>query len=203
MVKAVKLLGVGLLSVLMLSGTGVAETYKIDDSHSGVTFSIRHLVGRTPGHFNDFSGTVMYDPAHPEKTSAEAVIQAGSIDTGNERRDGHLKSADFFNVEKFPTITFKSTSAKKEGDTILLTGDFTMHGTTKEMTLPVTVLGVGVHPRDKAPIAGFETELVLKRSDYGVNSWTDVAGVLGDEVKVTITLETVGPKPEKMEKTDK
>ena len=196
MFRVVRLFGVGILSTLLLVGTGVAETYKIDVVHSAVEFSIRHLVGRTPGHFNEFSGTVMYDPAHPEKTSAEATIQAGSIDTGNERRDNHLKSADFFDVEKYPTITFKSTSAKKDGDTILLTGDFTMHGTTKSVTLPVTVLGVGKHPRNQAPIAGFETQIVLKRSDYGVNNWTDAAGVLGDEVRVTITLETVGPKPE-------
>lgn len=196
MFRVFRLLGVGILSALLLVGTGVAETYKIDAVHSAVEFSIRHLVGRTPGHFNEFSGTVMYDPAHPEKMSAEATIQVGSIDTGNEKRDGHLKSADFFDVEKYPTITFKSTSAKKDGDTILLMGDFTMHGTTKSVTLPVTVLGVGKHPRNQAPIAGFETQLVLKRSDYGVNNWTDAAGVLGDEVRVTITLETIGPKPE-------
>lgn len=200
MFRAVRLLGVGVLAVLVLAGSGVAETYKIDKGHSGVGFSIRHLVGRTPGHFNDFEGTVMYDPKHPKKTSAEVTIQVESIDTGNERRDGHLRSDDFFDVEKYPTITFKSTSAKMDGETILLTGDFTMHGTTKSITLPVTVLGVGVHPRSKAPLAGFETEIVLKRSDYGVNNWTDAAGVLGDEVKVTITLETAGPKPEKMDK---
>lgn len=203
MFKAVRLLGVGLLAALLMVGTGVAETYKIDAGHSSVDFSIRHLVGRTSGHFNTFSGTVMYDPAHPEKTSVDATIETGSIDTGNEKRDGHLRNDDFFDVEKYPTITFKSTSAKMDGETILLMGDFTMHGTTKAITLPVTVLGVGVHPRNKAPLAGFETDLVLKRSDYGVTNYVDVAGVLGDEVKVHIALETKGPKPEKMEKTDK
>jgi polyisoprenoid-binding protein YceI len=203
MFKAVRLFGVGLLSALVMVGTGVAETYEIDKGHSSVDFSIRHLVGRTSGHFNTFSGTVMYDPAHPEKTSVEATIDVASIDTGHEGRDGHLRKDDFFGVETYPTMTFKSTSAKVDGETILLTGDFTMHGTTKAITLPVVVLGVGVHPRNKAPLAGFETGLVLKRSDYGVNSWTDVAGVLGDEVKVHIALETKGPKPEKMEKMEK
>lgn len=196
MLKAIRLLGVGILSSLLLVGTGFAETYKIDAVHSSVEFSIRHLVSRTSGHFNEFSGTIMYDPKHPEKMSVEATIQAGSIDTGNERRDGHLRSDDFFGVEKYPTLTFKSTSAKKDGDAIMLTGDFTMHGTTKSITLPVTVLGVGKHPRNQAPIAGFETETVVKRSDYGVNNWTDAAGVLGDEVKVRITIEAIGPKPE-------
>jgi polyisoprenoid-binding protein YceI len=200
MFRVMRLFGAGVLSVLLLAGTGVAETYEIDKTHSNVGFSIRHLVGRTSGHFNDFSGTIMYDAAHPEKTSAEATIQVGSVDTGSEGRDGHLKKDDFFDAEKYPTIMFKSTSAKMDGDTILLMGDFTMHGTTQSVTLPVTVLGVGVHPRNKAPLAGFETEIVLKRSEYGVNSWTDAAGVLGDEVKVYIALETKGPKPEKMEK---
>jgi polyisoprenoid-binding protein YceI len=173
MFKAVRLFGVGLLSVLLLSGVGVAETYKIDAGHSSVDFSIRHLVGRTSGHFNTFTGTVMYDPAHPEKTSVDATIETGSIDTGHEGRDNHLRNDDFFDAEKYPT---------------------------KAITLPVTVLGVGVHPRNKAPLAGFETEIVLKRSDYGVNNYTDIAGVLGDEVKVHIALETKGPKPEKMDK---
>lgn len=195
MFRAVRIFGVGLLSALMLAGTGVAETYKIDTVHSSVEFSIRHLVSRTSGHFNEFSGTIMYDPAHPEKMSVDATVQANSIDTGNERRDNHLRSDDFFGVEKYPTITFKSTSAKKDGDTILLTGDFTMHGTTKTITLPVTILGLGKHPRNQAPVAGFETETVLKRSEYGVNNWTDAAGVLGDEVRVRITIEAIGEKP--------
>ena len=186
----------GLLVSLLFLGNSQAETYKIDAVHSTVEFSIRHLVSRSSGKFGDFSGTVTYDASHPEKTSAEATIQVGSMNTGNEKRDGHLKSPDFFDAEKYPTITFKSTAAKIEGDTILLTGEFTMHGTTKSVTLPITVLGVGAHPRNKAPMAGFESEIVLKRSDYGVNNWTDMAGVLGDDVKVRITLETAGPKPE-------
>ena len=196
MFRAARLFGVGVLATLLLVGSGVAETYKIDKGHSGIGFSIRHLVGRTPGHFNDFAGTITYDPKHPEKLSADVTIQAKSIDTGNERRDNHLRNEDFFEVETYPTITFKSTSAKMDGETILLTGDFTMHGTTKSITLPVTVLGVGVHPRSKAPIVGFETAIVLKRSDYGVNNYVDKTGVLGDEVKVTITLEAAGPRPE-------
>ncbi|MDA0710937.1 MAG: YceI family protein [bacterium] len=196
MFKVVRGLSLGLLASLLLLGNGQAETYTIDAVHSTVDFTIRHLVSRSSGRFDDFSGTVTYDAAHPEKTSAEATIQVGSINTGNEKRDGHLKNPDFFDAETYPTITFKSTSAKKEGDTILLMGEFTMHGTTHSVTLPVTVLGVGAHPRNKAPMAGFESEIVLKRSDYGVNNWTDATGVLGDEVKVRITLETAGPKPE-------
>lgn len=181
----------------LMAGSALAETYTIDKVHSSVAFSVRHLVSRTSGTFNDFAGTIQYDPAHPEKAQVEATIQVSSIDTGNEKRDGHLKSADFFDAAKFSTITFKSTKAQKKGDLLLITGDFTMHGVTKEVTLPVEVLGTGAHPRNKAPIAGFDSQIVLKRSDYGVNSWTDMAGVLGDEVKVSLTMEAMGKAKEK------
>ena len=130
MFKAVRLFGVGLLSVLLLSGTGVAETYKIDAGHSSVDFSIRHLVGRTSGHFNTFSGTVMYDPAHPEKTSVEATIETGSIDTGNEKRDGHLRNDDFFDVELYPTIVFESTSVMDN----TVTGMLNFHGVENQVS---------------------------------------------------------------------
>ena len=184
-------------SAFLLAGPARSETYEIDPVHSSVTFSIRHLVSRTTGSFNDFSGSIQYDPKVPDKTKVEAIIQVASIDTKNERRDGHLKSADFFEAEKYPTITFKSTKVEKKGDALLITGDFTMHGTTKRIVLPVEVLGLGVHPRNNAPIAGFASQLVLKRSDYGVNSWTDMAGVLGDEVKVELTIEAIGKAPKK------
>lgn len=184
-------------SAFLLTGNALAETYEIDGVHSSVTFSIRHLVSRTKGEFNDFSGAIQYDPEHPEKTQVSGIIQVASIDTRNEKRDGHLKSGDFFEAEKFPTITFKSTQAKKKGDKLMITGDFTLHGTTKQVVLPVEVLGLGVHPRNKAPVAGFASQLVLKRSDYGVNSWTDMAGVLGDEVKVELTIEALGKAPGK------
>ena len=176
----------------LMAGSALAETYSIDKVHSSVAFSIRHLVSRTSGTFNDFAGTIEYDPAHPEKAQVEATIQVSSIDTGNEKRDGHLKKADFFDAAKYSTITFKSTKARKKGDQLLVTGDFTMHGVTKEVTLPVEVLGMGAHPRNNAPIAGFDSQIVLKRTDFGVNSWTDMAGVLGDEVKVSLTIEAMG-----------
>jgi len=196
MFKYVRMMGLGVLAILLLSGTGMAETYRIDRSHSSVGFSIRHLVSRTSGSFGEFSGTITYDPAHPEKTAAEATIQMNSIDTNNERRDNHLRGADFFEVETYPTMTFKSKLAKKDGDTILLTGDLTMHGTTKEITLPVMVIGTGTHPRRGTPMAGFEAEIVLNAPEYGVNNWANWAGVLGDEVKVQITIEAIVPKKE-------
>lgn len=184
-----------LLALVLGTGAASAATYQIDAAHSDVGFTIRHIVSRVSGHFNDFTGTVEYDAAHPEKTMVDAVIQVSSVDTGNERRDSHLTSPDFFNAEKFPTISFKSTHAEMKDGMLHLTGDFTMHGVTKKMVLPVEVLGTGIHPMNQAPVAGFSTELTLKRSEFGVDSWTDAAGVLGDDVKVTINIEAAGEPP--------
>ena len=97
----------------------LAETYVIDASHSSVDFSIRHLVGRTKGRFGDFSGTIGYDAAKPDSSSFSGTIQVKSIDTGNERRDGHLQSDDFFGAETYPTITFESTEAASTGENTL------------------------------------------------------------------------------------
>ena len=163
----------------------------IDASHSSVRFSVRHIVSRTAGKFRDFSGSIVYDAEHPSKSSVKATIKMASIDTDNDRRDGHVKSADFFNVEKYPEMTFVSSSTKAKGNMLMVTGDLTMHGVTRKVVLPVEVLGVGIHPMTKASVAGFQADLTVKRSDFGVNSWTDVAGVLGDEVKVTLLVEAL------------
>ena len=194
MSRVLRLLCLGLVSSLVMADTSFAEKYQIDRAHSSVGFSIRHFVSRTAGRFNQFNGMIDYDPAAPEKTMIETTIQTRSIDTGNERRDGHLRGPDFFQVETYPTIMFKSTSAVKEGEKILVTGDLTMHGMTRSITLPVTVLGVGTHPQRNTPLAGFETELTLLCSDFGVNSWANFANVLGNEVRVNITIEAGPPR---------
>jgi len=188
-------LGAGTLVALFLAGMASAETYRIDTVHSSVAFSIRHLVGRTTGKFTGFSGTVVYDPDHAEKSSVQATIRVASIDTDNEKRDAHLRGPDFFGAETYPEITFRSTATKREGDRLLVSGDLTMHGTTRQVILPVEILGTAVHPMRKVPVIGFAAELTVKRSNFGVNSWTDVAGVLGDEVKVTLNIEAVGKTP--------
>ena len=183
------------LAVAALSfGQVQAETYHFDVVHSSIDFSIRHLVSRSKGKFNEYEGSVTYDKANPSATRIDATIKVESIDTGNERRDGHLKSEDFFNAAKYPTITFKSKQAVEKDGKLHVTGDFTMHGVTKEITLPVEVLGTGMHPMAKAPVAGFSADITLKRSDFGVDSWTDAAGVLGDEVHVNILIEAIAKK---------
>ena len=166
-----------------------AETYQIDSEHSQIAFNVRHLVSRANGLFNEFSGQIQFDPAQPEKTQIEATIAVSSVDTDNEKRDAHLRSADFFDVESFPSITFKSTGAKIEDHIIHVTGDFTMHGVTKRIVLPVTVLGMGTNPWMKKAQVGMAARTVLSRSEFGVNSWTDVAGILGDEVEVNLMMQ--------------
>ena len=194
MLRVIRLLCLGLVSSLVMADTSFAEKYQIDRAHSSVGFSIRHFVSRTTGRFNQFNGMIDYDPAAPEKMMIETTIQTRSIDTGNDRRDGHLRGADFFEVETYPTIMFKSKSAKMDGEKILVTGDLTMHGVMKSITIPVTVLGVGTHPQRNTPLAGFETELTLLCSDFGVNSWANFANVLGDEVRVSIAIEAGPPR---------
>lgn len=166
-----------------------AETYQIDSEHSQVAFNVRHLVSRANGVFNDFSGQIQFDPAKPEQIQVEATIAVSSVDTDNEKRDEHLRSPDFFDVKSFPSITFESTGAKVQDDVIHVTGDFTMHGVTKSIVLPVTVLGTGANPWTKKAQVGMSAKTVLNRSEYGVNSWTDVAGILGDEVEINLMVQ--------------
>ena len=167
------------------------ETWVVDKAHSTAQFKVRHMMSNTVGMFRDFDGNITIDRANPAKSSVEFTIQAKSIDTGNSNRDEHLRSADFFDVAKFPTISFKSTSvAKKSDDEFAVTGDLTMHGVTKRVTLPVTFLGFGRTARGEK--AGFEIETTVNRKDYGIvwNKTLDEGGLLlGEDVKVTINLE--------------
>ncbi|MCB1036061.1 MAG: YceI family protein [Acidobacteria bacterium] len=181
----------------------MAANYKIDPNHSDTGFTIRHLVSKVRGNFTGFSGTVQYDSASPESGSVTFEIDAASINTGNEQRDNHLRSAEFFDVEKFPKITFTSKSFKKTGDqTFDVAGTLTMHGVSKEIVLPVSFLGEAGDPWGNTR-AGFETSIVLNRKDYGIN-WNaalDQGGyILGDDVTIEINLESIKEKMEMMEK---
>lgn len=187
-------LAIALLGALPIQ----AETYQIDVTHSSVDFSIRHLVGRSKGQFREFGGTIVYDESAVEKSSVEAVIKVASVDTKNEERDIQLRSAAFFDAEQYPEITFKSTKVEKnEAGKLLMTGDMTMHGVTRSVQLPVELLGTGTNPWTNLPLSGFSTSLLLRRSDFGINSWVDKSGVLGDEVVIDILIEAAVPPPEK------
>lgn len=188
--KAVRNLIIAAIIAVPLAAQAPAsavETWAVDKVHSSATFKIRHIMANVTGQFRDFAGTIQVDRANPANSSVEFTIQTASIDTGNEGRDKHLRSADFFDAEKYPTITFKSTSVKPKSATEFdVTGDFTMHGVTKRITLPVTHLGFGTKK------GGFEIETTLNRKDFGIewNRALDEGGVvLGDDVKVVINLE--------------
>jgi polyisoprenoid-binding protein YceI len=175
------------------------DTYTIDKVHSDVSFQVRHFVSKVRGTFTDFEGTIQIDQAKPEASSVVFTIKAASIDTKNEDRNKHLNSADFFDTAKFPEISFKSTKIAAAGkDKYNVTGSFTMHGVTKEITLPVTFNGTAKDPRG-GERAGFELATTLNRKDYGIN-WNKALGngsfMLSDDVAVTISLETVKKGPE-------
>jgi polyisoprenoid-binding protein YceI len=182
------------LAALLAAAPAVgAETFIVDKGHSEVGFQIRHMMTKVRGRFNQFEGRIEADRAKPGASSVEFTIQATSIDTANENRDKDLRSADFFDVEKYPTITFKSTRITPKGkDAYDVTGTLTMRGVSKEITLPVSFLGFMKNQRG-TDTAGFETAVTLNRKDFGI-SWNrtlDAGGVLlGDEVYVSISLET-------------
>jgi polyisoprenoid-binding protein YceI len=185
--------GVALAAALALASPALAaETYQVDKAHSTVGFQVRHLFTMVGGSFQDFSGKVVVDRARPESSSVEFTIKAASIFTNEPKRDEHLKSPDFFDAASHPTITFRSTSVKPAGNDVFeVTGDLTMRGVTKQVTLPVTFLGEARDPWGNEK-KGFELATTLNRKDFGIN-WNktlDQGGVLvGDEVKVQISVQ--------------
>ena len=179
-----------------------AATWKIDPNHSTVRFEIRHLFAKVHGQFNQFSGMIEYDPANPTASKVETKIVSTSIDTNHEKRDNHLRSADFFEVEKYPELTFTSTKVESTKEGLKVTGDLTLHGVTKPVVLDVTVLGSGPHPNiPEGQVAGFSARGKIDRKDFGItwNKTMDQGGtVLGDEVEIALDVEAVNapPKPE-------
>lgn len=168
-------------------------TYEIDPSHTSVQFGISHLgFSRYQGRFNTVSGTLAFDPKLPEASTLAVTIDTASIDTNNSVLEEKLKSADWFDAAKFPSIRFTSTHIQKLSDTTgKLTGDLTMHGVTKPVTLDVTFNGGGVNPFINAPQLGFSATGSLKRSDFGISQYIPM---VGDEVSITIETELAQKK---------
>ncbi len=166
-----------------------AAAYKLDEDHTSVTFKIKHLFSYVSGNFGKFEGTIEYEPGKPETWKTEATIQAASINTNVEGRDKHLKSADFFDAAKYPTITFKSTGVSDVTESSAkLVGDLTIHGVTKPVTLDLEILGVAKDPWGNT-VAGFQAAITINRKDYGLtwNKAVETGGVLvGEEVEITI-----------------
>ena len=168
-------------------------TYRIDVGHSDISFRIRHMMSRTRGTFNEWAGTITADPADWTTGSVDVTIQAASIDTRHERRDADLRSDNFFDVETYPAITFKSTKVDVSGTTLSITGDLTIRDVTRSVVLQGEFLGVTGKgtPRERI---GFEASTTINRLDYGVkwNRAIEGGGVLlGDEVEISIGIEAV------------
>jgi len=181
---------------LAATSTLAADTYVIDKAHSEVAFQIRHFVTKVRGRFTDFTGTIVADHATPGASSVEFTLKAASVNTDMEFRDKDLRSPNFFDVDKYPEITFKSGKVLPRGkDAFDVTGTLTLHGVSQEVTLPIAFLGTAkTKDREGAEVvkAGFETSVTLNRKDYGItwNRALDTGGfMLGDEVAVSINLE--------------
>ena len=190
------------LAAIALPALAELETFTLDKGHTLVGFRIRHFVSKVEGRFNKFEGTIQLDRQNPSASKVDVTIQADSIDTSNENRDKDLKSENFFDVAKFPTITFKSTKVVAKGnDSFDVTGDFTMHGVTKSITVPVKNTGfMKVKGRTgMGEKAGFEIAFPLNRKDYGVtwNRALDTGGMmLGDDVEINIQVEANKQMPD-------
>lgn len=164
-----------------------ADTYQLDSVHTAAIFKVKHLnVSNTIGRFNDVAGSITWDAANLSGSKIDVTIQAGSIDTNNEKRDAHLTSPDFFDAKQFKTLKFTSTSFTKIDDTsYTVAGEFTMHGVTKPITITAVKVGEGKDSRGGFLI-GFDSTFTIKRSDFGMSKMLEG---IGDEVTVTFATE--------------
>ena len=166
-----------------------ADTYKVDPVHSSTLFRAHHAnAGYVWGRINDPAGTFVLDDADLTKSTFTVEIAVAGIDTHNEKRDAHLKSPDFFNAKQYPTISFKSTSITKgDGGVLQATGELTLHGVTKTITVPIELTGTGELPAGTKR-AGLEATFTVKLTDYGMKA---MPGAVGDDIKVIVSLEGV------------
>ncbi|HEY6907984.1 MAG TPA: YceI family protein [Myxococcales bacterium] len=172
-----------------------ATTWNIDPTHSAIQFAVRHMVvSKTRGRFAKWSGKLVFDPEKPTASSVEVSIDPASIDTADEQRDGHLRSPDFFDVQKFPTASFKSKRIEDAGgDRYRVIGDLTLHGVTRPVVLDATYEGTGKDPWG-GERAGFSASLTIDRKDFGLewNKALETGGLLvGEKVELTLEVEAV------------
>jgi polyisoprenoid-binding protein YceI len=180
-----------LVAILATSSLALAaDTYSIDGAHSSAAFAVKHLgLSTVHGRFADVSGTILFDPQAPEKSSVTAVIKATSLTTDNAQRDKHLNSADFFDTAKYPEIRFQSTSVRKEGaDKYVAVGTLTMKDATKQVEIPFT-LAQGKGPKGESRL-GVDGGLTLNRYDYHV-SWDSTGALVGKDVTIELEVEAV------------
>lgn len=176
---------IGMAGMFQLANA--ADTYEVDASHSMIIFRAKHMgVSYNYGRFNEFSGNLAVDETDAANSMIELEVKAASVDTGNEKRDQHLRSPDFFNAKQFPVITFKSTEVKKvDEDTLEVTGDLGLHGVKKSVTVEVAITGKGKNQQGTALI-GFETTFTIKRSEFGMDYGI---GAVSDDIRITVSVE--------------
>jgi len=182
------------MSTTRAAATTGTTPWTLDPAHSQVQFGVRHMmISTVKGQFTELEGTVHLDEEEFGESSVEVTIVTASIDTGNEDRDGHLKSGDFLAVEEHPELTFRSTSVEGTPDDFRLHGELTIRGTTREVTLKGEELGRGTDPWGN-PRVGFEASTKISRKDFGLtwNQTLETGGVLvGDEVKIAIEVQAI------------
>jgi len=190
--KRFRFISVPFLALFILSQTVFATTYTIDPDHSSATFKIRHLLSNVQGNFKTFEGVVDYEPGKPETWKTTATIQANSIDTNVAKRDEHLKGPEFFDVEKFSTITFVSTRAEQVDEThAKLNGLLTIHGVEKPVTLDLEIHGIAKDPWGNTR-ASFTVTTTINREDFGLK-WNETLEtgklLVGQEVEILLEVE--------------
>jgi len=170
-----------------------ADTYNLDKAHTQIGFTVSHLViSHVFGAFRDFNGTINYDPSDVTKSTVDVHIMAASVNTGDDKRDGHLKSPDFFDVQKFSELTFKSTKIGKKGDGFVEYGPLTIHGVTKDVELPFTIAGTIKDGMGKTHLVA-QSSITINRKDYGLTWNRAVEGgvLVGEDVKIDLSVEAV------------
>lgn len=181
----------GFLMIALLAGMPLAwaDNYAIDAQHTTVSFKIKHIFTKVQGTFKEFSGSFVYEPGNPANWSVEATIQTASIDTGVAKRDDHLRTKDFFDVETFPTITFQSTEVTDATETTAkIHGNLTLHGVTKPVVLDLDILGAAKDPYGNET-AGFQATTTINRKEFGLE-WNQVLEtgqlLVGEDVEITL-----------------
>ena len=176
----------------------IAGDYALDASHTRIGFSARHaMVTKVRGHFDQFEGNAHVDTTTPANSSVNLTIEAASVTTGNEQRDGHLKTPDFFDVENYPEITFVSTNVERDGSEWAITGDLTINAVTKSVTIPFDETGSAKDPFGNIRI-GFEGETTIDRTDWGLtfNAALETGGVLvSEKVKLEFDVSAIALVP--------
>ncbi len=187
------LIACGLALALSLTGPArAADNYEVDSAHSMLVFKVDHMgYSFSYGRFNDISGSFSIDEANPANSSVTMTVQAGSIDTNSEQRDRHLKGPDFLNAGQFPEIRFRSKKVEKSGDDYKVSGDFTLRGITKPLTVNLTRRKTGADPWGNHR-TGFNASFTIRRTDFGVNYNPQA---IGDEVELMVAIEGIRSSP--------